>query len=127
MQKVASKRGVQITRQAMRILDILQEKEVLLNGDDKYRLAGNLNVCYQGIYGKAITNLISDRITIFSDSVCIAQSVKPSHVIMALRYEEKRAYSSIQIGLGRYTDETCSEFGAWRILDGAKKLRKINS
>ena len=119
--------NTKMKRQATRMLEILQEEEALLNGDNKYRLAGNLNICYLGIDGKAIINSVSDRIAISAGSACTTQNVEPSHVILALGYGEDRAYSSIRIGLGRHTDEDSSEFGALEILEAVKKLRKINS
>ena len=67
------------------MLGILQDERVLLNDDDKHRLAGNLNVCYLGIEGKTIINSVPDRISISVGSACTTQNVEPFHVIMAPR------------------------------------------
>lgn len=118
--------NINMKKQALRMLGILQEEGALLNGDDEQRLAGNLNVCYPGIEGKAIINSVSDRISISAGSACTTQSVEPSHVIMALGYGEERAHSSIRIGLGKYTSDDDSESGALQILDVVRKLKQIN-
>ena len=108
------------------MLDTLQEEGALLNGDWNNRLAGNINVCYPKIEGKAIINSVSESLAISAGSACTTKSVEPSHVIMALGYGEQRAYSSIRIGLGRYNDRDDAEFGAQTIVDAVKAISKIN-
>ena len=107
------------------MLGILQEENALLNGDSEQRLAGNLNVCYSGIEGKAIINSVSKSIAISAGSACTTQSVEPSHVIMALGYGAERAHSSIRIGLGRYTKKDDTEFAAREIVDAVRNLYNI--
>ena len=54
---------------------------------------------------KAIINSISKEIAISAGSACTAQTVEPSHVIMALGHDEERAHSSIRIGMGRFNTD----------------------
>ena len=49
--------------------------------------------------------MVSPDFAFSTGSACTSTKVKPSHVIMALGYDEERAYSSIRIGLGRFTTE----------------------
>ena len=107
------------------MLDVLEKEEAQLNGDSKDRLAGNINVYYQGIEGKAIINLVSDAIAISAGSACTTTSIEPSHVIMALGYGEDRAHSSIRIGMGRYTEKENAEFAACKISDIVRKIRRM--
>ena len=46
------------------MLDTLQKEGALLNGDWNNRLAGNINVCYTEIEGKAIINSVSESLAI---------------------------------------------------------------
>ena len=110
------------------VLNILKEEGALLNGDWENRLAGNINVCFPGIEGKAIINSVSEKISISAGSACTTQSVEPSHVIMALGYGEARAHSSIRIGLGRFNnlDNNDVEFAAQEITNTIKNILKIN-
>ncbi len=108
------------------VLEILEYENASLNGNWYNRLAGNLNICFPGIEGKAIINSVSDSIAISAGSACTTQSVKPSHVIMALGYDEARAHSSIRMGFGRYTEEDDAEFGAWEITDAVREISKID-
>ena len=98
--------------------------DVELNGDADNRLAGNLNLHFPGIEGKAIINSVSNSIAISAGSACTTQSVEPSHVIMALGYGEDRAHSSIRIGIGRYNvfDET--DFAAREIVEAVRNIAK---
>ena len=121
--------NIELRKQSMNMLRILEESAgALLNGDPSNRLAGNLNLCFPGIEGKAIINSVSKSISISAGSACTTQSVEPSHVIMALGFGEERAHSSIRIGIGRFTEEGGeeSEFAAWEISDAVTKLGKIN-
>ena len=107
------------------VLKLLQDNGALLNGDWQNRLAGNINVCFSGIEGKAIINSVSKHISISAGSACTTKSVEPSHVIMALGHGEGRAHSSIRIGIGRYIDEDESKFAAWKIIDSVRNLGRI--
>ena len=107
------------------MLNLLKERGAQLNGDWENRLAGNINVCYPGIEGKAIINSVSDKIAISAGSACTTQSVEPSHVIMALGYDEQRAHSSIRIGMGRHTEKDDAEFGALKIIDAVRNIENI--
>ena len=107
------------------MLNLLKEGGAQLNGDWENRLAGNINVCYPGIEGKAIINSVSDKIAISAGSACTTQSVEPSHVIMALGYDEQRAHSSIRIGMGRHTKKDDAEFGALKIIDAVRNIENI--
>ena len=76
-----------------------------LNGHKTDRLPCNINVCFPGIESKAIINSISKQIAISAGSACTAQTVEPSHVILALGHDEDRAHSSVRIGMGRFNTE----------------------
>ena len=122
--------NIDLRKQSMNMLRILEESAgALLNGDPDNRLAGNLNLCFPGIEGKAIINSVSKSISISAGSACTTQSVEPSHVIMALGFGEERAHSSIRIGIGRFTERGGeeSEFAAWEISDAIRNIARIKT
>lgn len=89
-----------------KIISGLSKAGALLNGHPKQRLKHNVNVCFPGIEGKAIINSVSKYLAISAGSACTAQTVEPSHVLVAMGLGEERAHSSIRIGVGRFnTDE----------------------
>jgi len=114
-----------VKKQAARMLELFVDElgeSVLLNGDRDRRLAGNLNVCFHGTEGKAIINSVSKDIAISSGSACTTKSVEPSHVIMALGFDEQRAHSSIRIGIGRFNRPDQTEFAARKIIGSVKDI-----
>ena len=77
-----------------------------INGHPTERLPHNINIRFPNIEGKAIINSISKQVAISAGSACTTQTVKPSHVLLALGLDENAAHSSIRIGMGRFnTDE----------------------
>jgi cysteine desulfurase len=73
---------------------------VTLNGAATPRLAGNLNVSFDGIDGETLMLAITD-VAVSSGAACT--SAEPSHVLMALGLETRRALASLRFGLGRET------------------------
>lgn len=109
------------------LLDRLSEVGAKLNGHPVKRLAHNLNVRFDDVDGKAIINSVSERLAISAGSACAAQTVEPSHVLMALGLTEEQAHSSIRIGCGRFnTDNEISE-AAEMISDAVRKLGAIRA
>ncbi len=104
------------------------QADVALNGPKDDRLPGNLNLYFPGVEGKAIINSVSDHVAISTGSACTTQSVEPSHVIMALGFGEDRAFSSIRVGIGRFSDQPDHgvEFSARKIAEAVKQISKIN-
>jgi cysteine desulfurase len=87
-----------------RLWDRLSESlaGVFLNGHPERRLPGNLNLSFEGIQADA---LISDlkEVAVSTGSACSSAKPETSHVLRALGCDERRARSSIRIGLGRFT------------------------
>lgn len=96
-----------------------------LNGHPMKRLAHNLNVYFKGVESKAIINSISNKLAISAGSACTTQLVEPSHVLLALGYDEERAHSSIRIGLGRSNSIDEIEFATKEIMSAVENLSKI--
>lgn len=72
-----------------------------INGHLEKRLPHNLNVYIPSIEARSLIVQLKDDIAISTGSACTTAKVEPSHVIEALNKGEKRAYSSLRIGLGR--------------------------
>lgn len=98
-----------------------------LNGHPSKRLAHNLNIFFKGVESKAIINSISKKVAISSGSACTTQVVEPSHVILALGYDEERAHSSIRIGVGRFNTAEEIDFAINEICTAVKNLSAIKA
>ena len=78
-----------------------------LNGDEKNRLPGNINFCFEGIEGESLLLLLDDKgIAASSGSACISGSLDPSHVLLAIGRVHDVAHGSLRLSLGEdITDE----------------------
>ncbi len=93
-------------RWSEKILAAFANMGAKINGHPTERLPHNINIRFPNIEGKAIINSISKQVAISAGSACTTQTVKPSHVLLALGLDENAAHSSIRIGMGRFsTDE----------------------
>lgn len=110
---------------ASEMLGSFEDAGGLLNGHPTDRLAHNINVCFPGVESKAVINSVSKEIAISAGSACTAQTVEPSHVILALGYDEDRAHSSIRIGMGRSNTKQEIDYCADRITGIVENLRTI--
>ena len=72
-----------------------------LNGDQKRRLPGNVNFCFEGIEGESLLLLLDDKgICASSGSACTSGSLDPSHVLLAIGRVHDVAHGSLRLTLG---------------------------
>jgi cysteine desulfurase len=76
-----------------------------VNGSLSKRLPGNLNISFLGVDAEALLMRVRDHMSIASGSACTAESLDPSHVILAMGLGEDRAEEAVRIGFGRPTTE----------------------
>ena len=96
-----------------------------LNGHPTTRLSHNLNVYFPGIESKSIINSISKEIALSAGSACTTQIVEPSHVLLALGFNEERVHSSIRIGLGRSNTYDEINYAINKITSSIESISKI--
>ena len=78
----------------------------ILNGDRQRRLAGNVNLCFEGIEGEAILLLLDAAgIMASSGSACTSGSLDPSHVLLAIGRPHEIAHGSLRLSLSEYNTE----------------------
>ena len=74
---------------------------VRVNGSMERRLAGNLNVSFEGIEGEGILlDLDAHGICASSGSACTSGSLDPSHVLLAIGLSHEIAHGSLRLSLG---------------------------
>jgi cysteine desulfurase len=74
---------------------------VALNGHETRRVAGNLNLAFQGVDAEDLIKAVPG-LAISSGSACTSTAVEPSYVLQALGVPEDRARSAIRIAIGRF-------------------------
>jgi cysteine desulfurase len=82
-----------------------------INGDEKNRLPGNVNFCFEGIEGESLLLLLDDKgIQASSGSACTSGSLDPSHVLLAIGRVHDVAHGSLRLSLGEdITDKEVDE------------------
>lgn len=79
-------------------------EQVFINGDEKQRYPGNLNVSFNFVEGESLIMALKD-LAVSSGSACTSASLEPSYVLRALGLNDEMAHSSIRFSFGRFTTE----------------------
>lgn len=69
-----------------------------VNGDLEHRLAGNVNMCFEGIEGESILLMLDMHgICASSGSACTSGSLDPSHVLLSIGLSHEIAHGSLRL------------------------------
>lgn len=98
---------------------------LVLNGDAKHRLPGNLNLSFSFVEGEGLMMAIKD-VAVSSGSACTSSSLEPSYVLKAMGLDEELAHSSLRFGIGRFNTEEEIDYVADLLINKVKKLRDIS-
>jgi cysteine desulfurase len=98
---------------------------VILNGDEKARYAGNLNLSFSYVEGESLLMAIRN-VAVSSGSACTSASLEPSYVLRAIGVEEDLAHTSIRFGIGRFTTEEEIDFAVKLIVREVTRLREMS-
>src|ERR1022692_2343632 len=96
---------------------------VHVNGTMEHRLAGNLNVSFEGVAGDALLVALPD-LAVSMGSACNSHGGGGSHVLRAIGTRADLMQSATRFGLGRYTTEEEVEYAAGRVVDVVRRLRE---
>ena len=97
---------------------------VWLNGDPERRIAGLLNVSFEGVEGESLLFALRD-LAVSSGSACTSASREASYVLRAIGRDDQLAQSSIRFSLGRFTTASDVEFAISRVRDQVQRLRSL--
>jgi cysteine desulfurase len=108
-------------------LAILRESGVAfdVNGTLDKRVAGNLNLYFPGVDAEALLMRVRSEMSISTGSACTADSLEPSHVLLALGFGDARAEQSVRIGLGRSTTEAEVRTASRKLAKAVAALSKV--
>lgn len=111
-----------------RIIDgLLEIPNTVLNGDRERRLAGNINVSFEGIEGESLLLLLDDMgIAASSGSACTSASLLPSHVLLAIGVPQEIAHGSLRISLNEYNTAEEAEYIIKSVKEVVGRLRDIS-
>lgn len=107
VRNMAEKNAV-ITKRRNRLIDeLLKIPYSRLNGDRDKRLAGNLNISFEGIEGESLLLMLDlNGICASSGSACTSGSLDPSHVLLSIGLVHAVAHGSLRLSIEEdVTDE----------------------
>lgn len=85
----------------------LKALDIQINGHEKNRHPGSLNILFNGIKGDTLLmNLDLAGIAVSAGSACSSGSVNPSHVLLAIGLSKEQAKASVRMSVG---DDTTFE------------------
>ena len=106
---------------------LLEIPNTILNGDREKRLAGNINVSFEGIEGESLLLMLDDKgIAASSGSACTSASLLPSHVLLAIGVPREVAHGSLRISLSEYNTAEEVEYIIKSVKEVVEDLRDIS-
>tara|TARA_Y100000768_G_scaffold384170_1_gene367682 strand:+ start:380 stop:1549 length:1170 start_codon:yes stop_codon:yes gene_type:complete len=110
------------------LLSSLTEKldKFEVNGDLTQRLAGNLNLSFEGVNGDALL-VGMDDIAVSNGAACSSSVKEPSYVLKALGRKDALADASLRIGIGRSNTKKEIDYTVEKIVKVVSNLREIES
>lgn len=90
-----------------RFQQLLSQKipDLVVNGDQENRLAGNLHISVPGIPNSAVIARVRHQLAISTGSACSSGVEAPSHVLRAMGLSPEMVEGAFRIGLGKMTSE----------------------
>lgn len=99
--------------------------DIHLNGHPEQRLPGNLNLCFAGVQSHALLMGLKS-VAVSTGSACDSESVKASHVLVAMGVPNELALTAIRFGLGRYNTAEEIEIVADEVIKVVNRLRELS-
>ena len=117
-----------LSRLRDKVIDgLLDIPNTILNGDREKRLAGNINVSFEGIEGESLLLMLDDKgIAASSGSACTSASPLPSHVLFAIGVPEEAARGSLRISLSKYNTDEEAEYIIKSVKEVVENLRNTS-
>jgi cysteine desulfurase len=98
--------------------------DVELNGHPEQRVAGVLNVSFQGVEGESLQFALRE-LAVSSGSACSSASDEASYVLRALGRSDQLAQSSLRFSLGRFTTEAEIDAAVAALTREVQRLRQL--
>jgi cysteine desulfurase len=95
---------------------------VHVNGSMEHRLAGNLNVSFEGVEGDALLVALPE-LAVSAGSACNSHAGGGSHVLKAIGVCPDLIQSAVRFGLGRFTTDEEIDYAAGRVVEVVRKMR----
>lgn len=107
-------------------LEALADTPFEVRGDTTDHLPNTLNLAFEGVDGEdLLVALDLAGVSMSSGSACTAGSLEPSHVVLAMGYDEESARRSVRLSFGPTTSLGELSEAATRIAENVDRLASI--
>jgi len=118
---------------SQRLLELRNRMEALLcriegakiNSRKENRLPNTTNISLNNIDGNQLLRRLN-MLAVSRGSACSANTVQPSHVLLAMGLAEEQALSSLRISIGKQTELEDIEFAVSEIEKTVEQLKTAN-
>jgi cysteine desulfurase len=94
-------------------------------GERAVKIAGNCHLCFDGIESEALLVLLDDAgVYASAGSACASGAMEPSHVLVAMGIDHRRALGSLRLSLGHTTTDDDVELALKVVPDAVARLRQ---
>jgi len=97
-----------------------------LNGPEKHRLPGNINLRFEGVLSSLLLHEMKN-VAISTGSACSAETSKSSHVLRAIGLSDKDVASSIRISIGRFTTMEEIQYVCNELANAVNRIRDFST
>ena len=98
--------------------------DIHLNGHPQQRLPGNLNLSFAGVQSDALLMGLKS-VAVSTGSACDSESIKASHVLVAMGVPNELALTAVRFGLGRYNTAEEVDIVADEVIKVVNRLRAL--
>lgn len=99
--------------------------ELIINGNENSRIAGNLNISFPGIPNDILVSRLKEKVAISTGSACTEGIEVQSYVLKAMNLSQNILESSIRICVGKFTTDQEIYDAANYILKEIKNIKDI--
>jgi cysteine desulfurase len=101
--------------------------DTFLNGHPTERLPNNANISFLNVEGEAIALMLDhEGIYISSGSACTSQSLKPSHVILAMGLPYEASHGAIRFSMGKRNTQEDIDYLLEKLPHVIERLRMMS-
>jgi len=98
-----------------------------LNGHPENRLPNNAHFRFDGIEGESLLLSLNDKgIAVSTGSACSSKTLEPSHTLIAMGLLHEEAHGSLELTVGRFTQENDIESLLQALPEAVERLRKLS-
>ncbi|MCB7480164.1 cysteine desulfurase family protein [Christiangramia sediminis] len=116
--------------ESRRLLELRNKLEALLskiegaeiNSKETNRLPNTTNIGFKNIDGSQLLRRLN-MLAVSRGSACTANTIQPSHVLLAMDATKEQALASLRISLGKYTSTEDIEFAVAQITKTVEQLK----